>query len=164
MDINNFLQSKGFKIAACCIGGFAVLLLVFGLGVFVGERKANFSFRWAEQYHRNFAGPAGGFFQEFARPGEEFLESNGIIGEVMQINDQQIVVKGKNDTERMVNINDKTTIKYQNRNMAIADLKAGDNVVIIGSPNEDGQLEAILIRVMPNPETDIRIMNFNNDK
>lgn len=164
MDINNFLQSKGFKITVCCIGFFAAILSVFGLGVYVGEKKASFSFRWAEQYHRNFAGPTGGFFQEFARPGEEFLESNGVIGEVMQINGQQIVVKGKNDTERIVNITDKTTIKYQNKNMAVTDLKVGDNVVIIGSPNEGGQLEAMLIRVMPDPENDIRIINLNNDR
>lgn len=164
MDINNFLQSKGFKIAALSIGCFAVLLLAFGLGVFVGEQKANFSFRWAEQYHRNFAGPAGGFFQEFARPGEEFLESNGTIGQIMQINENQIIVKGKNDIERVVNIGDKTIIKYQNQNMAISDLKTEDDVVIIGNPNKDGQLEAVLIRVMPSPETDIRIINPNNDK
>jgi hypothetical protein len=164
MDINKFLQSKGFKIAAIAIGCFAVLLLVFGLGVFVGEKKAYFSFRWAEQYHKNFAGPAGGFFQEFTRPGEEFLESNGTIGQVIQINENQIVIKGKNDIERVVNIGDKTIIKYQNQNISISDLKTEDSVVIIGNPNEDGQLEAVLIRVMPSPEIDIRIINSNNDK
>jgi hypothetical protein len=164
MDINNFLQSKGFKITASIIGCFAVLLLVFGLGMFVGEKKANFSFRWAEQYHRNFAGPAGGFFQEFTRPGEEFLESNGTIGEIIQISDKQITIKGRNDIERVVNVGDNTTIKYQNQNMAVSNLKTGDNVVIIGNPNGDGQLEAVLIRVMPTPETDIRIINPNNDK
>jgi len=149
MNIDNFLQSKRFKITIACMAIFIALLLVFSLGVYVGAQKASFSFRWAEQYHRNFAGPAGGFLQEFARPGEQLLESNGIIGKIMQINGQQIVVEGKNNTERIVDVNEKTVIKYQNKDVQISDLKTGEDIIIIGKPNDEGRLEAMLIRVMP---------------
>jgi len=77
MDINNFFQSKGFKIATWCVAGCIIIFFIFNLGVFVGTQKAKFSFRWAEQYQNNFAGPAGGFFQRIE--GQDFMESNGIF-------------------------------------------------------------------------------------
>jgi 5S rRNA maturation endonuclease (ribonuclease M5) len=147
VDINNFFQSKTFKIITWCVAGFIVLFFVFNLGVFVGTQKASFSFRWAEQYHNNFAGPANGFFQQFA--GKDFIDSNGVFGKIIKVADQSIIVKGKDDVEKIVSITDKTTIKYQNKDIKISDLKIDDEVVIIGEPNDAGQIEAKLIRVMP---------------
>jgi len=147
MDINNFLQSKSFKIAVACISVFIALFLVFSLGVYVGTQKANFSFRWAEQYHKNFAGPKNGFFQEFA--GNDFLESNGVFGKIIKVNDGSIIVKGNDDVEKNIIVNEKTTIKNRNQNLEATDLKIDDIVVVIGEPNDAGQIEAQLIRVMP---------------
>jgi len=149
MDINKFLQSKNFKIAIACVAVFVALFLVFGLGVYVGIKKADFSFKWAEQYHNNFAGPAGGFLQDLGRAGNQFMESNGVVGKIIQIGGSSITVQGRNDTERIVAITDRTTIKYQNNRIGIENLKIGDEVVIIGSPNQSGQIDAMLIRVMP---------------
>jgi hypothetical protein len=146
MDINNFLQSKGFKIAMLCVAIFIALFLVFSLGVYVGTEKASFSFRWAEQYHNNFAGPSMGFFERME--GKEFMESNGVFGKIIQVNADSIVVSGRNDAEKVVLITDKTIIKKQNTDIKIADLKVDDEVVIIGNPNESGQIDARLIRVM----------------
>ncbi len=47
------------------IGGlFAVMvaILILAIGIKIGERRAKFSYRWAKDYHRMFAGPPGGFF------------------------------------------------------------------------------------------------------
>jgi len=148
MDINNFFQSKTFKIITLCIAVFIALFLVFSLGVYVGTQKASFSFKWAEQYHRNFAGPANGFFQNMGN--NEFMEPNGIFGKIIQVNEDNIVVEGKrSSTENIIMITDKTTIKLQNSKITISDLKIDDDVIIIGEPNDAGQIEALLIRVMP---------------
>ena len=40
----------------------------------------------------------------------------------------------------------------------ISDLKIGDFIVVIGSPNTDGQVEAKFIRLMPEPDL---IRNLN---
>jgi len=167
MDINNFFQSKTFKIITWCVAGFIVLFFVFNLGVFVGTQKASFSFRWAEQYHNNFAGPANGFFQEVANG--DFMESNGVFGKIIQVNENTLIVKGRNDTEKIISVSDKTTIKYQNKNISISDLKIDQEVVIIGEPNDAGQIEAMLIRVMPqlpttqsqNNQQNTQIQNLN---
>jgi len=146
MNINNFLQSKGFKITIICVVIFIVLFFTFSLGVFVGIKKADFSFRWAEQYHKNFAGPEMGFFQRFE--GKEFMESNGVFGKIIQVNENSIIVMGQNEVEKVILITDKTAIKKQNSDIKIIDIKVDDEVVIIGEPNDEGQIDAKLIRVM----------------
>ena len=147
MDINTFLQSRVFKIITLCVAIFIVMFFIFSLGVYVGTQKANFSFKWAEQYHNNFAGPVGGFFQEFE--GKEFVESNGVFGKIIQVGDTSITVSGRDNAEKVISITDETTIKYQREDIKISDLKVNEEVVVIGEPNNAGQIEAKLIRVMP---------------
>jgi hypothetical protein len=125
---------------------FIVLALVFKIGMFVGEKKAQFSFRWAENYHRMFAGPKAGFLMP---PFSEFIEGHGTVGEIIKIEGNNLVVKGRGDVEKLILVNEKTIIKSGFKNIKVSDLKIGDIIVIIGSPNDKGQIEAKLIRVFP---------------
>jgi len=147
MDINNLFQSKTFKIVVLCIAAFIVLFFVFSLGIFVGTQKANFSFRWAEQYHKNFAGPANGFFQEFTT--NDFLDANGVFGKIIKVSDPTIIIKSRNDVEKIILVNDETAIKKLDRTINTSDLNVDDDIIAIGNPNNNGQIEARLIRVMP---------------
>jgi len=156
---NNIFESKLFRAVILSIAGLIVLGFVFGLGVFVGTKRADFSFRWADQYHRNFAGPRGGFFGDFMAQDREFTNSNGLFGQIMKIDtsagsgqDGNLTVKDRDNTEKIVLISDKTSIIYQKKNIRLSDLKTGDNIVVIGEPNNNGQIQAELIRVMPDPK------------
>ena len=135
---------------------FIVLVLVFKIGMFVGEKKAQFSFRWAENYHRMFAGPKAGFLGGLKMPPfSEFIEGHGTVGEIIKIEGNNLVVKGRGDVEKLILVNEKTIIKSGFKNIKVSDLKIGDIIVIIGSPNEKGQIEAKLIRVFP-PKTSFK--------
>ena len=149
MDFNKYLQSKTFKIALVAIGAAMVLLFVFKIGVFVGYQKAQYSYRWGESYHRNFAGPRDGFFGDFKRGfgDKDFINAHGTFGSIIKIDDSTIVIKGKNDVEKMVLISDKTTVNNRREAVRPSDLKIDDQIVVIGSPSEQGQIEAKLIRV-----------------
>jgi hypothetical protein len=140
-----------------------VLLLVFGLGVFVGEKKAKFSYLWAENYHRMFAGPKAGFLGNWRTPPlpllNEFIEGHGSVGEIIKIDENNLIVKGKRDVEKVILVNEKTVIKSGFKNIKVSDLKIGDIIVVIGSPNDKGQIEAKLIRVFP-PKTSFRKIKF----
>jgi hypothetical protein len=151
VDFNKIFQSKKAKIALIALGALIVLLLVFQLGMTVGFRKANFSFRWAENYHQNFAGPRTGFLGNFARDfiGKDFIEAHGVFGSIIKIDGSTLVIKGANNVEKTVLLKDDTAIERLRETIKPADLKIDDNVVIIGSPNDSGQIEAKLIRVMP---------------
>ncbi len=127
---------------------FVVILLVFGLGVLIGERKAKFSYRWAEQYHKMFAGPRQGFFGNWRSfPRGEFIEAHGTFGEIIEMKEKDFIIKGSEDVEKVILISDKTVIQRGRENMKKEDLRIGDFVVIIGSPNEEGKIEAKVIRV-----------------
>lgn len=136
-----------FKYALYGIGTLIVLLLVFRLGMVVGARKAGFAYRWSENYHRNFAGPREGFFSEFGEL--DRIESHGTFGKIIDIKLPALVIDGENNAERAVVLGDDTVIRRFREIISPHDLKTGDAVVVIGSPNDAGQIEARLIRVMP---------------
>ena len=131
------------------LAAFVIVVLIFGAGMFVGGMKAKFSYRWAESYHKNFAGPKGGFFGDWRRmpplPGD-FIEGHGAFGEIIEFKDNGFVIKGRGDIEKIVVITEDTVIKKGMETVKDG-LKVGDRVTIIGSPNEEGQIEAKLIRV-----------------
>jgi hypothetical protein len=134
------------------IAGLMVIIFVFTFGVFVGERKANFSFKWADQYHRNFAGPKEGFLKEFINTSKGTIEtSNGCFGEIISIEKGSITIKDMNDVERKISVDEKTSIVFQRKKIELADIKIGDHAVILGEPTEEGQIKAGLIRIMPPP-------------
>jgi len=137
------------KLILIGLGVFIISALIFKTGMFIGAMKASFSYRWAEEYHRNFAGPRAGFFGFKPPLPGDFIESHGTFGEIIKIEGNTLIVKGRENIEKIVLLTEKTIIKSGLRDIKISDLKIGDMVVIIGSPNEQGQIEAKLIRVFP---------------
>lgn len=151
MQLDNILESKVFRIIILSVVGVIVLSCVFSMGVFVGARKAEFSFKWAEQYHNNFAGPRQGFFGNMMDSKNQFANSNGVFGQILKINDNTITVKDNDGdkSEKTILIDEKTILMCQKRNLKLSELKVDDNIIVIGSPNNSGQIHAELIRVMP---------------
>jgi hypothetical protein len=131
------------------LAGFALIVLIFGAGMFVGGMKAKFSYKWAESYHKNFAGPKTGFLGNWQKmqsmPGD-FIEGHGVFGEIIEIQDTGFIVKGRGDIEKIVIISDETIINKGPEKIT-NEIKIGDRVTIIGTPNEQGQIEAKLIRI-----------------
>ena len=148
MDFNKLFQSRGFKIATWIVAGLILFLLIFRLGMAVGYKKAAFSYRWGENYHRNFGGPRGGFAGDFLKD-RMYIESHGVFGKVVNVDGNTIVVKGLDDVEKIVLVKEDTVITRFRESIKISDLKTDDPIVVIGNPNDTGQIEAKLIRVMP---------------
>jgi len=151
MDLNKFFQSKAFKIIFWGMVALIIVLTVFKVGMMIGERRADFSQDWGDNYHRNFAGPKEGFSGNLPFAGQDFIEANGAFGQIMEVKDQTIVIKSPDNVEKAISTDEKTTIKRFQEVLKISDLKAGDNIVVIGDPGDDGQIKAKFIRVMPSP-------------
>jgi len=131
---------------------FVMVVLVFSAGMWVGGAKAKYSYGWAENYHKNFGGPRGGFFGDWRSfPHGDFIEGHGAFGEIIELNDLGFVIKGRNDVEKII-ITNKDTVMRKGRETVENGLKVGDSVTIIGSPNEEGQIEAKFIRVFNREE------------
>jgi hypothetical protein len=142
---------------------FVYSVCVFGAGLFVGGMKANFSYRWAENYHRNFGGPQGGFMMNIrtSPPNDEFIQGHGVFGEIIQIKDSDFVIKGQDNVEKVIVFAKDTAITRGRQAITKTDLKVGEQVVVIGSPNEQGQIEARLIRVFDGNIMMGPMMNIN---
>lgn len=151
MRLNDFFQSKSSKMVLLSVSAILVALLIFNFGMFIGFNKAFFSYRWGENYHKNFAGPKGGFFREFS--GKDFIDSHGAFGQIINIGDRLIIIKGRDDIERIISLEDNPVIKLFRDTVKISDLKLNDYVVVIGEPDESGKIKAKLIRIMPSPQS-----------
>lgn len=144
-DIKRVFDSRiSFRIL-CGIGIIIVILLIFSAGITVGFRKASFGRAWGENYERNF-----GFRPN--RPilgSDNFPNAHGAIGKIIKIELPTIIVQDKDNTEKVVLIKSDTQIQKMMSVVKTSDLAIDDYVVIIGSPNDQGQIEAKLIRIMP---------------
>lgn len=145
MELHEIIVSKNFRRGIEIAVAVLVLLVVFGTGVFVGLEKARFSYRWGENYFRNFAGP---------RPmslDRGYLNAHGIAGAILKIGEDGLVIQDKDGDERNILITEQTMIKRGPTSANITQLKTGEYIVSIGSPNNEGEINAKFIRIMPGP-------------
>ncbi len=156
--VRSLTGSKKFKMVLSGIGGIIIVLLIFKIGMVAGFKKASFSYRWGENYHRNFAGPKQGFFNDVV--GDDFIESHGVFGQIIEVASSTegtstkvatIIIRGQDNVEKIVIVNKDTVIRRFQDNIMATELKVDENIVVIGEPNDSGQIEAKLIRVFPSP-------------
>jgi len=149
--IDHIFHSKGFKNTVIFLLIFIVLAVTFGLGTMVGYRKANFSYQWGENYHKNFGGPRSGFMGRnipgVGIMGEDFISPHGLTGSIIKVEGNNVIVKGSDNVEKIILLSDKTVIRNGRQDIKASDLKVGDLIVTIGDPNSSGQIEAKLIRI-----------------
>jgi len=147
MDIKEIIKSKAYMITALSLAVIAVAVLIFGAGMYAGYRKARFSYQWGENYHMNFGGSRGGMMRDFG--GKDLIDSHGASGQIIKIDGSVIIIKGQDGVEKSILIKDDTTIRRFRETIKLNDLKVNDYIVIIGSPNNSGQIEAKFLRMMP---------------
>lgn len=155
------------KIILISLGVFILVLAIFGFGMFVGYRKARFSYLWGENYHNLFGMPKGvpslgpeigpgkmmppggprGFIRE-AR-GEDFINPNSVVGSVVKFDTNTLYILGNDNVEKSIFIAKDIIIRKGHDTLQLFDLKLDDKVIILGSPSSTGQIEAKFIRIMP---------------
>ncbi|MFA4817882.1 MAG: hypothetical protein WC608_04150 [Parcubacteria group bacterium] len=152
-------KAKVLIVAAIALGIIILMLGSFAGGVAVGAHKAKFSSDWGKNYEQNFMGSRQGeksFFgngmtgmmQDFS--GRDFRNAHGLAGTIISIADNNVIVKDKDGKENTVIVTEKTLIKSRQADLKVGDLKADDQIVAIGSPDEGGVVNAVLIRVFNN--------------
>lgn len=162
------MQSKKVKIVAVIVGLVAISVASMAVGVAVGLHKAKFSYRWGENYERNFIGkPVGGHGMMFSGPernewgermgmrgmhGGAFRNPHGIAGSILSLSENLMVVKDGNNQENTISISDSTLIKFGGETISKSDLKEGDRIVVLGKPGDDGVVKAALIRIFDRTE------------
>lgn len=143
-------ESKVLTRVLIIVGIVIIFLLTFSAGVSVGFHKASFGRAWGDNYERNF-----GMKPNFPGPGfgrDNLPNAHGAVGKIIKIEMPSIIVQGKDNIERVVLIGVDTKVEKMRENISVNDLKLDDFVVVIGAPNDQGQILAKFIRLMPAPD------------
>ena len=148
MDIVKISESKKFRIIIAIIGGLVVALLIFQAGVYVGFRKASFSSGLGDNYYRAFA-PHEGMMGPGL--GDGVPGGHGVVGKIVKIDLPTFIIESSDNIEKQVLVTDDTLVRHFKDSISSNDLKVGDFVVVIGSPDDNAQVEAKLIRLLPPP-------------
>ena len=159
MDINTVLQSKECKVLVWSLAGLIVVFAIFEAGVIVGIKNGEYAYRWQKHYEQNFGGPRGRVPFDGQRPspmqglrhiaGSTMMAAHGISGTILKIDGQTIVMQGRDEVEKIIQLGTLSLIKRLRDTIQVSDLKVGDTIVVIGNPNDAGQVDAKFIRVMP---------------
>lgn len=147
--IRKIAGSKNFEKVLYVLGALFVVSFIFHAGMIVGFERASFRHDWGNNYERNF-GPKGK--PPFLNDIKGSPNAHGAIGKIIKIEFPNIVVLDKDQTEKIVIIDDKTNILERKDTISKEELTLDKYVIVIGTPNANGQIEAKLIRVIPSPE------------
>jgi hypothetical protein len=150
-SIKKMFESKKVLFIASILGVLIIISLIFQAGVYVGFQKASFGRDWGENYGRNFGMMRGDGRDLIGgmRNQKNFPNAYGAVGKILKIELPTIIVQDKDGTEKVVLIKDDTGIRLMKEDIKASILKIDDFIVVIGSPNTEGQIEAKLIRLMP---------------
>jgi len=155
-DKKTFIDSNKSKIITIIIGGILIALISFAAGAAVGFKKAKFSYKWGENYERNFIGPPPpppgpmGFFPDFS--GRDFRNAHGLAGKIISTTDNKLIIQDRDNKENTVSVTDKTIIKQGRSDLKLGDLKQNDDIIVVGNPDDNGVINADLIRVFNSDE------------
>jgi hypothetical protein len=160
MNTKEIMTSKKLKVVALAIGVVIIALVSFASGVLVGFKKAKFSYKFGENYERNFiggpfSGPRGmmdhgprGMMPDFEGGG--FRNAHGIAGQIISVSGDSIVMQDRNGQENTVTVSEQTIIKDRQNTINLNNLKAGEQIVVMGNPGDNGTINANLIRIFYN--------------
>ncbi len=137
------------KTVMLTLAGVIAVLAVFQTGVFVGYRKAAYSCHWGE-HRRPFFEPRMGFMGPPPGPPgdgpgrDAYMGGHGLEGTVTKIDGDSLIVTDLDGDERTVVMATGTAVKPSD-----SDMSTGSHVVILGAPDDVGNIEARFIRITP---------------
>jgi hypothetical protein len=146
-NFKNMFKKEKSNSWLVVVGVVVLILLSFYFGTLVGYRKASFSYRLGDNYSRVFGFERGRPMMGFGQP--DFFNSHGTIGKIVKISLPTIIVADRENVEKVALVDANTIVRSFRNSIKVSDLKTGDLIMIIGDPNNQSQIEAKLIRLMP---------------
>ena len=151
MTTKEFFQSSGYNKLIIALGSLLAFLVIFAAGMAVGYREAAFSYHWQSNYGPGFSDPSSPF-APFIHDGDD-VSPHGAFGTIVSFKSPYLMVKGDNQAESIIAIGSSTVIRHIRAFGTTTDLLPGQQVIIIGTPDNSGRIQASFIRVVPPPST-----------
>ena len=148
-SLNHFVRSRLFAGIILGVGIMFILVCVFEAGVALGYHEATFSSHWGANYERNFGD--SGMPGSMGLPDGHDPQPHGATGEIINISGSTMVVQSSDRQEQKVITASSTSIRNQENTISMSTLTVGTYVVVVGNPDDQGNIDASLIRVIPSP-------------
>ncbi len=129
------MRDKWLRIVLITIGILLVLFIVLGAGIFVARLHTHGDQNPVELLRRLF----------YLRSG------HGAIGAIQSIDQQTIVLQLRDGSSQTILLNKETRVERNRAKITAANLRVGDRVTVIGSPNNQGAIVARWIHVFNPP-------------
>ena len=157
--IKKTLESKTAAKILYGLGIAIVLMCTFHAGVITGFQKASYGHAWGQHYSENFGignidrddVSLGGMMNNFGMM-DYFPNAHGATGKVIKITLPNLIVKDDDNMERIISTDANTLIQKGRTTLQANELGLDDFIVVIGTPDDKGLIEAKLIRVIPAPQ------------
>ncbi len=124
------------------LGLLIIVVVIFLAGEEIGERKAEFSYHFSDNYNRMFGG-------HMMAGDNTMMSAHGADGTIVKINLPTVIIEDKNNVEKIITVGTNSIIKELRDTIASTTLKVGDEIIVLGAPLSDGSVLAGLIRVLP---------------
>ena len=147
MNIKKIIESRRGRYTLGGLIILMILIIVLKIGIEVGYKEAYFSSKLGDNYSKNFLGERGQMmnFLSSGIPG-----GHGASGTVVRVTPPTMLVATQDNLEKTIRWNDDTTVRKYRNSVDGSEIKVNDSVVVIGYPNDDGEIVARLIRIVPN--------------
>lgn len=145
MNTHEIEQSPVVRIIIFVLAGLIVIIAVFKMGMDAGYHRALYAAHMADNFQRTFVDPhAHSLFDQHLPP-----SGHGAFGEIVSVTIPTFVVADRTRIEQTIHVSSSTIIRKFTSDVPVDSLQPGENVVVLGSPNDQGQIDAQLIRIIP---------------
>ncbi len=150
MNYRDIFQSRSWSSIIFVLGVLLVVLLVFQAGIFIGYRSASFSYGRLSGYQDGMGNPRS-ILAPFVHDADD-PNPHGTVGQIVSIQLPFLMIKGAQNAEEIVAVSGTTTVRSMRDTASTSMLRIGDQVIVIGAPDEGGQMHAAFIRILtPHP-------------
>jgi Domain of unknown function (DUF5666) len=151
-SLTHFFRSKLFAGIIAGVGITLIAVFIFEVGVTIGYHEATFSEGWGANYAKNFGGPSN----DMGLPDAHLPQPNGTFGKIISVSSTTpagttIVIDNTSKPEQKVLVTSDTTIRDHENTDTASSLTVGAYAVVVGTPDDQGEIEAKLIRLVPAP-------------
>jgi hypothetical protein len=146
--MKEFFITTKYRQSLIVLGGILLLLVVFQAGIFVGFHKARSAMRMDDRFARAY----GAHYKQgpFGIPEDDFPAAHGTVGKVLSVSLPTFVVEDKGNA-RIVRTATGTEVREGRDDTELSSIDPDDFVVVIGSPNDSGEIVAKFVRLVPPP-------------
>ncbi len=144
-----FITSKAVQIVLGVLIVLLLLCLAFLAGVKTNERRTRHFSNWCDHYPDMLKPHRGSKTLIPAPPHRPMPLPNGVFGRILSATGTNFMIEGQDQFEQNVLITSSTVLRVDRGTASLGDLRPDREVGVFGLPNEQGQIEARLIRLFP---------------